>query len=114
MSIYQSETGDWIYFDGLVKHAGLTESEAWIMSREQDFITAVRAANRQLWDGYHALRAMQDEWSALDYGTNLDDGEGPNAGILAADVGAVVFATADEIKLRIFDTGHATNLAHLL
>ncbi len=113
-SIYQASDGTWIYFDGLAKHAGLSESEAWQMSREQDFITAARAANRQIWDGYHALRALQDEWSALDYGNTLDDGEGPNAGILAADVGAVVFATTDEIKLRIFDTGHATNLAKLL
>lgn len=114
MSVYQSSDSTWIFFDGLVKHTGLTEAEAWIMSREQDFITAARAANKQIWDGYHALRAMQDEWNALDYGTNLDDGEGSNAGILATDVGAVVFATTDEIKLRIFDTGHATNLAKLL
>lgn len=114
MTIYQSSDNTWIYFDGLVKHTGLTESEAWQMSREQDYITAARAANRQIWDGIHGLLALQTEWNALSYGTELDTGEGENAGISGAEVGAVIFDTANELKLRIFDTGHSANMAKLL
>jgi hypothetical protein len=57
---------------------------------------------------------MQTEWNALDYGNTLDAGAGANTEILAADVGSVVFDTANELKLRIMDTGHKTNLAKLL
>lgn len=113
MSIYQSFDGTWIYFDGLVKHTSLTESEAWQMSREQDFITAVRASNRKVWEGINELKAAQREWNALDYGNTLDDGEGANAGITADDVGAVAFATADALE-DVLDAGHATNMARLL
>lgn len=81
--------------------------------REQDYITLVRAANRQIWEGLNMLKGMQREWNALDYGTELDDGAGANAGILATDVGAVVFATADAIE-TLLGTGHATNMAKLL
>lgn len=84
------------------------------VAREQDFYTLARRHNRAIWDGIHALLAMQKEWNALDYGTTLDNGEGENTGLTKTEIGAVVFATADEIKLRILDTGHATNMAKLL
>jgi hypothetical protein len=113
MSVYQSADNTWIYFDGLVKHTGLTESEAWQMSREQDFITAARAANRKVWEGVNELKALQREWNALDYATTLDAGEGENAGISGAEVGAVVFATADALETTL-NAGHATNMAKLL
>jgi hypothetical protein len=113
MSVYQSADNTWIYFDGLVKHTGLTESEAWQMSREQDFITVARAANRKVWEGINELKALQREWAALDYGTTLDNGEGENAGISGAEVGAVVFATADALETTL-NAGHATNMARLL
>ena len=113
MSIYQSASGQWIYFDGSEKHYFATESEAWAMSREQDFITSARIANRKVWEGINELKAMQREWAALDYGTTLDAGEGENAGISGAEVGAVVFATADAIE-DVLDAGHATNMAKLL
>lgn len=83
-------------------------------ARESDFITLARQHTKALWDAYHALRAMQSEWTANDYGNTLDDGVGANLGYNKAEVGAVVFDTVNEIKLRIFDTGHATNLAKLL
>ena len=83
-------------------------------AREQDFITLARQHTKDIWDGINALLAMQNEWNALDYGNTLDDGEGANAGITKAMVGAVVFDTANELKLRIIDTGHKTNLAKLL
>lgn len=113
MSIYQAADNTWIYFDGLAKHTGLTESEAWQMSREQDFITAARAANRKVWEGINELKVLQREWNALDYGTTLDEGEGENAGITAVEVGAVVFATADALETTL-NAGHATNMARLL
>jgi hypothetical protein len=113
MRIYQSASGEWIFFDGGEKHFFATESEAWIMSREQDFITAARAANRKAWEGINELKALQREWAALDYGTTLDDGEGSNAGITGVMVGAVVFATADALETTL-NAGHATNMARLL
>lgn len=83
-------------------------------SRHQDFITLARQHAAAIWEASTALLEMQKEWNALDYGTTLPDGEGGNAGYTNAEVGSVVFATANEIKLRILDTGHATNLASLL
>lgn len=83
-------------------------------AREADYISTAKQHTKALWDAYHALKAMQTEWSALDYGTTLDDGAGANAGLTKTEVGAVVFATVDELTLRIFATGHATNLAKLL
>jgi len=83
------------------------------MSREQDFITEARAANRQVWDGINTLIAMQREYNALDYGTTLDAGEGANTGIDAAEVGAVVFDTANAF-VTLLNAGHATNMAKLL
>ena len=56
---------------------------------------------------------MQTEWNAQDYGANLEDGTGENTGIAAADVGSVVFATMDAVKV-LMDAGHATNLTNLL
>jgi hypothetical protein len=112
-SIYQSTSGDWIYFDGLVKHTGLTEAEAQQMSRENDYIGEARAAAREVWDGISKLKALQREYNALDYGTTLDTGAGDNAGITAAQVGAVVFDTANALE-TVLAAGHATNLAKLL
>ena len=84
-----------------------------MQAREQDYISTVRALNRQLWEALNGLKSLQREWSALDYGNTLDAGTGANAGISGADVGAVVFATADAIT-TLLDTGHATNMAKLL
>ena len=78
------------------------------MSRESDFITEARQHNRALWDALNALETLQKEWNALDYGTTLDAGEGENA-----DVGAVVFGTADALR-TVLNSGHATNMAKLL
>ncbi len=47
-------------------------------NRQQDYISAVRTANRQVWEGINELKALQREWQALDYGTTLPDGEGAN------------------------------------
>ena len=83
------------------------------MSRQSDYISEARAANRKVWDGINALKSLQREYNALDYGNTLPDGAGENAGISKAEVGAVVFDTANAL-VTLLDTGHATNMAKLL
>ena len=83
------------------------------MAREQDFITLARQQNKAIWDGINALVAMQREWNALDYGNTLADGLGENADYTAAEVGAVVFDTANAF-VAVLAAGHATNMAKLL
>lgn len=84
------------------------------MDRQQQFITDARHHAAAVWNGINALLALQVEWNALDYGNTLPDGTGANEGVTKAEVGAVVFDTANELKLRIHDTAHKTNLAKLL
>lgn len=50
-------------------------------NRHTDYISAVREANRQVWDGINTLKALQREWQALDYGNTLPDGEGGERGV---------------------------------
>jgi hypothetical protein len=82
--------------------------------RERLFVTEARGHARAVWDGINALLAMQNEWNALDYTSTLDDGTGTNEGVTKAHVSSCVFDTANELKLRIMDTAHKTNLARLL
>lgn len=82
-------------------------------SREQDFYTLVRQHNKAIWDGIKALKALQSEWNALDYGTTLDNGEGENTGLTKTEIGAVVFDTTNAME-TLLGTGHATNMAKLL
>lgn len=81
--------------------------------RQSDYITIARNYNRQVWDGLNALKALQLEWNALDYGTTLANGDGANAGITAAEVGAVVFDTVNALE-AVLSAGSATNMAKLL
>jgi hypothetical protein len=81
--------------------------------REQDYISTARQYNRHIWEGINGLIALQREWEALDYGTTLDPGEGDNEGITSADIGSVVFDTANAF-VTVLDAGHATNMAKLL
>jgi hypothetical protein len=83
------------------------------MAREQDFISEARRLNKQVWDGVNGLVALQREYNALDYGTTLDAGIGANDGITRAQVGAVVFDTANAM-VGVLSAGHATNMAKLL
>ena len=83
------------------------------MSRQSDYITIARQEKKKLWDAVNALKALQLEYNALDYGSTLPDGVGENEGYTKSEVGAVVFATTDAI-LSLFSAGHATNLAKLL
>ena len=81
--------------------------------RPQDYISVVRQNNKQLWDALNNLVALQREYNALDYGTTLADGEGDNTGITKAEVGAVVFDTANALA-AVLAAGHSTNMAKLL
>jgi hypothetical protein len=83
------------------------------MSRQSDYITIARQNAKQLWDALNTLEALQKEWNALDYGTTLPAGAGDNSGLDAAEIGAVVFDTANAIRATL-NAGHATNLAKLL
>lgn len=77
------------------------------------FYNNVRGANRQIWDGIHALLTLQAQHAAGDYGNTLPDGTGENAGLTKTEVGAVCFATADALK-TVLNAGHATNMEKLL
>ena len=82
-------------------------------SRQSDYIGEVRKEARKLWDAINALKALQLEYNALDYGNTLPDGEGDNEGYTKAEVGSVVFDTTEAI-LTLFGQGHSTNVAKLL
>lgn len=81
--------------------------------RDQEYITLARALTKQTWEGIRGLLALQAEWNALDYLNNLENGTGDNAGILAAEVGAVVFDTANALEAVLL-AGNATNMSRLL
>lgn len=78
-------------------------------TRKEEFVADTKRHARNLWESVHALRALQAESNALDYGSTLGDASGAPA----ADVLAVVFATTDAVH-GLFAAGHATNLAKLL
>lgn len=82
-------------------------------TRQQDYISNIRAANRKIWDGLNELVAAQREWNALDYGNTLPVGEGANEGITKTQVGSVTFDTANALVATL-NAGHATNMAKLL
>ena len=82
-------------------------------SRQQDYISAIRTANRKIWDGLNELKSAQREWNALDYGNTLTAGEGANEGITKTMVGSVTFDTANALETTL-NAGHATNMAKLL
>lgn len=80
------------------------------MARSNEFVADARRYSRMVWEGLAALKTLQREWNALDYGTTLPT---EIDGILRAEVGAVVFATADAIEI-VLAAGNATNMAKLL
>ncbi|MBK9496830.1 MAG: hypothetical protein IPO08_20455 [Xanthomonadales bacterium] len=82
-------------------------------ARDSAYITAARQNTRQLWEAINNLVELQRQWNALDYGASLTPGVGENDGIVASDVGAVVFDTANAM-VGVLNTGHATNVAKLL
>ena len=83
------------------------------MSRQSDYITEVRQTNQQLWDAINKLASLQREWNALDYSSTLEEFAGENDKLLRANIGAVVFDTANAF-VDLLNGGHATNMAKLL
>ena len=83
--------------------------------RQEDYVTEVRIATRKLWSALNGLRALQREWTALDYMNTLTEAafQGENAGLDAAAIAAIVFTTTDAM-LALLATGHDTNLARAL
>ncbi len=83
--------------------------------RQIDYVTQVRIATRKLWDALNDLKALQREWTALDYMNTLSEDafQGENAGLDASAIAAIVFTTTDAL-LALLDTGHGTNLARVL
>jgi len=80
--------------------------------QKQAFINTARAHARALWAAHRGLLQLQAEWNALDYGNDLEAGDftGDNEGLTGANIGSVVFDTADAIAV-VMATGHATNVA---
>jgi hypothetical protein len=83
------------------------------MARHTDFVTEVRKHNRALWTSLQALKGLQAEWSAQDYGTTMADPIAGHEGYTNAMVGSVLFATTDAID-GLMGSGHATNVTDLL
>ena len=83
--------------------------------RQADYVTEVRIATRKLWSALNELKALQREWTALDYMNTLSEDafQGENAGLDASAIAAIVFTTTDAL-LALLDTGHGTNLARVL
>ena len=82
-------------------------------ARNSEYYDKARQANKQLWNAINDLQELQRQWNALDYSNTLTDGVGTNEGLTKAEVGAVVFDTANAMK-GLLDAGHGTNMAKLL
>jgi hypothetical protein len=85
-------------------------------ARQNDYIDAVRNANRDIWEGINTLISLQREWNALDYaGTPglATPSEGANKDVTKTVIGAVVFDTANAM-VALLGEGHATNMAKAL
>jgi hypothetical protein len=83
------------------------------VARDQDFYGAVRDNARALWNALNELQSLQAEWNAGDYGSALAAGAGSNDGLVAQDLGGVVFAGADALR-TVMNTGVATNFVKVL
>jgi hypothetical protein len=82
-------------------------------ARDSEYYDKVRQANKQLWNAINDLLELQRQWNSLDYGNTLTEGVGTNEGLTKAEIGAVVFDTANAM-LAVLNAGHGTNLAKLL
>jgi hypothetical protein len=84
-------------------------------AQKQAYINAARNAATELWRAQVTLQQLQDEWNALDYGNTLlpADFTGDNEGLVASNIGAVVFDTSNSIQTLVFNVGSATNVARI-
>lgn len=106
---YQDELGGWILYNGTRKLHFNTLTEVTLAQSQQDYIEAVKNANRDIWEGINHLVNLQRQWNALDYGNTLSETDG----VTASQLGSVVFDTANAL-VAVLNSGHATNMAKLL
>jgi hypothetical protein len=83
-------------------------------AQKQAFINAARQSATDYWTAQRELIALQAEWNALAYGDTLTDADftGDNEGLTAANIGSVVFDTANAMQV-VFNAGNATNIARI-
>jgi hypothetical protein len=83
-------------------------------AQKQAFINMARQSATNYWEAQRELIALQAEWNALDYGTELTNADftGDNEGLTATNIGSVVFDTANAMQL-VFNAGNATNIARI-
>lgn len=110
MRVWQSDQWCLEIGDGTPVLYFSTQGEAQMAQSQADYIAAVKSANKAVWDGINNLVELQRQWNALAYGDTLVD---PTGALTAAEIGAVVFDTAD-LFVGVLNAGSATNMAKLL
>lgn len=105
--LIQDNEGRWFFTDKSRSFYATLE-EALMSEQHEQYVAQVKQANQQVWDGINRLLALQRQWNALDYGNTLSV-----QGVVTAEVGAVVFDSANALK-GVLDAGNATNMAKLL
>ena len=83
-------------------------------TRQQDYYSQVREANRQAWLAMLTLVSLQREWDAQNYAETLAPGEGQNSGLVASDLSAVIFDTANAVAEVLATNGYSTAMTKLL
>jgi hypothetical protein len=83
-------------------------------TRQQDYYTQVREANRAAWQAMLTLVSLQREWDAQNYAETLAPGEGNNSGLVASDLSAVIFDAANAVATVLATNGYSTAMTKLL
>ena len=83
-------------------------------TRQQNYYTQVREANRQAWSAMLTLVSLQREWDAQNYAETLAPGEGQNSGLVASDLSAVIFDAANAVAQVLATNGYSTAMTKLL
>lgn len=83
-------------------------------TRQQDYYTQVREANRAAWQAMLTLVSLQREWEAQNYAETLAPGDGNNSGLVASDLSAVIFDAANAVATVLATNGYSTAMTKLL
>ncbi len=83
-------------------------------TRQQDYYTQVREANRAAWQAMLTLVSLQREWDAQNYAETLAPGDGNNSGLVASDLSAVIFDAANAVATVLATNGYSTAMTKLL
>lgn len=73
LRVYQSKSGNWIFWDGTTKHFFNTEMEALIMSQKVAFVTEVQILSEQLASITRTVRDLRDVYADREYAAGGDD-----------------------------------------